>query len=332
MEQKTQTAMSEMAGAETAWGGNLQLRNVLCPVDLSEVSRSALQYAARIAAHFKARLYVQHTFDLPSKASDDASRKNAGKFLRIEDLPPEMQSKEIELRELVERTPAGEAGAILLLSQGDPRERIVQTIASKGIDLMVIGTRGRKGLQRLLQGSVTERLIHQAPCPSLILSLPSTEREQSPKFDPLRLRTIIVATNFSPNSMRLFVYALRWASDPSCQVILFHSVPTAPPALGKFSDLLPEYGPEIETRIRGALKRMRELLPSPGGFPCRVEYEVRDGDPQAQILRFAKEKRADLIVMGARILEGAVGVWGSIIAGVVRDGRFPVLAVRHLGA
>jgi nucleotide-binding universal stress UspA family protein len=324
--------MSEMAPAEVSWGGNLQLRNILCPVDLSEVSRSALQYAARIAAHFQARLYVQHTFDLPSKASYDPSRKKSGEFLRIEDLPPELQSKEMELRELVEKTPAGEAGAILLLSEGDPRERIVETIASKGIDLMVIGTRGRKGLQRLLQGSVTERLIHQAPCPSLVLSLPSTERAQRPKFDPLRLRTIIVATNFSPNSMRLFVYALRWASDAACEVILFHAVPTAPPALEKLSDLLPEYGPEIENRIRGALKTMRELVPSPNRFPCRVEYEVRDGDPQEQILRFAKEKRADLIVMGTRLLDGAVGVWGSTIAGVVRDGRFPVLAVRHLGA
>jgi nucleotide-binding universal stress UspA family protein len=114
-------------------------------------------------------------------------------------------------------------------------------------------------------------------------------------------------------------------------VILFHAVPTAPPTLERLSDLLPEYGADLEQRIRDALEKMRELAPSSNRFPCPVECEVRDGDPQEQILRFAKEKRADLIVMGARILEGAVGVWGSTIAGVVRDGRFPVLAVRHLG-
>ena len=52
--------------------------------------------------------------------------------------------------------------------------------------------------------------------------------------------------------------------------------------------------------------------------------------PKEQILKFAREKRADLIIMGARVLKGAGVPWGSTIAGVIRDGRFPVLAVRHL--
>jgi len=55
------------------------------------------------------------------------------------------------------------------------------------------------------------------------------------------------------------------------------------------------------------------------------------GDPKEQILRVAKECRADLIIMGARILSNPAAVWGSTIAGVLRDGRYPVLAVRHLG-
>jgi nucleotide-binding universal stress UspA family protein len=237
----------------------------------------------------------------------------------------------VELRELVESTPSGKAGAILLLNQGDARRRILEAVKHKGIDLLVIGTNARKGLSRLLQGSVTESVIHRAPCPALVLSLSETAPAQRLPFDPLRLRTIVVPIYFSTNSMRLLVYALRWAGSGDCKVILFHAVPTAPPTLERLSDLLPEYGADLEQRIRDALEKMRELAPSSNRFPCPVECEVRDGDPQEQILRFAKEKRADLIVMGARILEGAVGVWGSTIAGVVRDGRFPVLAVRHLG-
>ena len=194
---------------ETRWGGKLQLSNVLCAVDLSEVSRRALRTAARIAAHFGARLYVQHTFDLPQRAEGAP----AGQSLRIEDLPAALQEQEIELRALV-RT-AG-ANAILLLNDGDARERI-------------------------LEPSLAERVIHQATCPALVLSLPAASRAPKPKFDPPRLRTILVPTDFSPNAMRLLVYALRWASGPACRVILFHAVPTAPPALGKLSDLLPEY-------------------------------------------------------------------------------------------
>ncbi len=308
----------------TGCGGNLQVRNVLCAVDLSDVSRRALRVASRIAAHFHARLYVQHTFDLPQGAASVA----AGQSLRIEDLPAALQEREIELRALVG---AAGANAILLLNDGDARERILETIAGKSIDLLVMGTRTRRALSRFMQPSLAERVIHQATCPSLILSLSAASRAPKPKFDPLRLRTILVPTDFSPNAMRLLVYALRWASGEASRVILFHAVPTAPPALGKLSNLLPEYDAGLEQHIRGAWEKMRALLPAPERLACPVSYEVRDGDPKEQILKFAKEKRADLIIMGARVLKGAGLTWGSTIAGVIRDGRFPVLAVRHLG-
>jgi hypothetical protein len=75
------------SAVETRWGGKLQLSNVLCAVDLSEVSRRALRTAARISSHFGARLYVQHTFDLP----EGTVRVPAGHSLRIEDLPAALQ-------------------------------------------------------------------------------------------------------------------------------------------------------------------------------------------------------------------------------------------------
>lgn len=74
-----------------------------------------------------------------------------------------------------------------------------------------------------------------------------------------------------------------------------------------------------------------KLVSQPGTNLCKIAYEVRDGEPREQILRFAKEKKADLILLEARILRGSALAWGSTISGVIRDGRFPVLTVRHLG-
>jgi len=182
-----------------------------------------------------------------------------------------------------------------------------------------------------VQGSLTERVIHQATCPSLVISRRGALAAPRGKFDPLHLKTILVPTDFSSNSMRLIIYALRWAWGPSSRVILLHSVETAPPALGKLSDLLPEYGADVEQRLREASGRMRALIPFPDRLPYPIDFEVRDGDPKEQILRVAKENRADLIIMGARILTNPAAVWGSTIAGVLRHGRYPVLAVRHLG-
>jgi nucleotide-binding universal stress UspA family protein len=241
-----------------------------------------------------------------------------------------MQSQEIALRGMLEEVLGNASGAVLLLSDGDARERILETISSKGIDLMVIGTRGRGGLRRLVQGSLTERVVHEATCPSLVISRKGASHHTSGRFDPLRIKTILVPVNFSPNSARLLVYALRWASNPGTTIVLFHSVETAPPAMEKLSDLLPEYNPDLEKQLREAFEKMSSLAPSPERFPYRIEHEVRDGDATEQILQVARERRADLIIMGARVLAVPGLAWGSTIAGVVRDGRFPVLAVRHL--
>jgi nucleotide-binding universal stress UspA family protein len=313
--------------AEAAWGGNLRLRTVLCPVDLSDISRRALQFAARIASHFDARLQVQHTFPL----IPGAPQLRPGESLPIEALPPDFQAREMELRKLVEETGADRCHFTLILNDGDPRERILETIAAKGIDLLVIGTRSQRGLRRLMQGSLTERVVHEATCPALVFSQREVHHMHRGRFDPLRMRTILVPVNFSRNSMRQIIYGLRWAWDPASHVILLHSVETAPPALGKLSDLLPEYGPHVEKHLREAEAKMRELVPFPDRLPCRIDFEVRDGDPKQQILHVAKEKKADLIVMGARMWGGPGSTWGSTIAGLLRDGRYPVLAIRHLG-
>ncbi|HLA39928.1 MAG TPA: universal stress protein, partial [Candidatus Glassbacteria bacterium] len=295
--------------------------------DLSEVSERALRQAARIASHYDARLFVQHTF--PTLGENETARR--GESLPIEALPAELQSKELAVRELIERAGADRCHLSLVINGGDPQARILETISAKGIDLMVIGTQGRSGLKRLVQGSLTERVVHQATCPSLVINRRVALAAPRRKFDPLDVKTILVPMDFSSNAIRLIIYALRWAWDPSSRVILLHSVETAPPALGKLSDLLPEYGADIEKRLREASGKMRALIPFPNRLPYKIDFEVRDGDPKEQILLVAKEARADLIILGARLSANPAAVWGSTIAGVLRHGRYPVLAVRHLG-
>ena len=315
------------AGSDAEWGGNLQLRNVLCPVDLSEASERALNSAVRIASQYQSRLYVQHTFPPLSNQSERA----AGESLRIEDLSPELQSEEIELRKMMERSGTHSVPLTVVLNDGDAREQILETVRSKAIDLMVIGKRGQRRLGRLVRGSLTERVVHEVSCPAMVLNRRGAQTSPRRKFDPLQVRTILVPVNLSSQSMRLVIYALRWAWEPSSRVILLHTVETAPAALGKLSDLLPEYGADIEQRLREAEGKMRDLVPFPERLPCQVEFEVRDGEPNDQILSVAKEKKADLIVVGARTWSGPGSTWGSTVAGLLRDGRYPVLTIRHLG-
>ena len=79
-----------------------------------------------------------------------------------------------------------------------------------------------------------------------------------------------------------------------------------------------------------AWEKIHTVIPPTALSRCEVSYEVRQGNARAEILQYAAEKKPDLIVMGARGMGRSDVVWGSTISGVVRDGRFPVLSVRHL--
>src|SRR5262245_7419553 len=100
LEQPSDATDSAPAGAaEESYGGNLRLHNVLCPVDFGEPSERALRLAVWIASHYQSRLYVQHTFP----ELKDALTRGPGESLRIEDLPPELQSKEVDLQRMIEK-------------------------------------------------------------------------------------------------------------------------------------------------------------------------------------------------------------------------------------
>ncbi|MBI3894869.1 MAG: universal stress protein [Acidobacteria bacterium] len=314
------------ASGEEAWIGKLRIQNVLCPVDFSDFSRRAFRYALALARRFQARLILQHTLQLPTALFLEGTDPMAGS----PSVQKARQEAKKNLQDLLKEGPADPGEISLLLNDGDIRQRILETIAERKIDLVVIGTHGRKGFNRLMLGSVAEHIIHEAICPVLVISRPQTDFAPSFPDEPIQLKTILLATDFSPNSGRALTYALRWASEWEGKVILFHVIETIPPARNETLDLLPEYNPNFEKQLAESWTRIQQLVPQGIQRRCEVICEVRQGKAKEEILKVAEEKHADLIIMGARGMGRSAIVWGSTISGVVRDGRFPVLAVRHL--
>jgi nucleotide-binding universal stress UspA family protein len=143
---------------------------ILVPVDLTEGSRSIIDYAIQLARPFNASLELLHTWEPPQyvapdllvaapgwspqsleKTALDAARKE------LEALVKELQSPV----PITHRLEVGEAGAAIL--------RVAE---SGGFDLIVMGTHGRRGLPRLLLGSVAQKVIARAHCPVLTLHVP----------------------------------------------------------------------------------------------------------------------------------------------------------------
>ncbi|HTN54433.1 MAG TPA: universal stress protein [Anaeromyxobacter sp.] len=139
---------------------------ILCALDFSEGSRSALEYAADLTHRFGAELTLLHVREAPRRAE-----------LHILS-PPELEAaEEAEVaraldrwREEAERL-AGRPVHTMVAS-APPAEEIVRLARAGSFDLVVTGTHARKGLGRLLLGSVAERVVREAPCPVLVARAP----------------------------------------------------------------------------------------------------------------------------------------------------------------
>jgi nucleotide-binding universal stress UspA family protein len=302
----------------------LEIKRILCPMDFSDFSRRAFRYAVSLARHFGSRLLVQHT----AQPASYTLLEGVGPPVTDADIQGQITRAREEMRQLLISTGVDSSEATILLNEGDAADRILETIARERVDLVVMGTHGHKGFSRLAVGSVTEQLIHLAVCPVLVVSRPEKDFVDIDRDE--RLKTIVLATDFSKPSDRALTYALKWAYEWRAKVVLFHSVERKVPAMKGLVDLFPEYNPYFERQVAGAWKKVPGLVPEEVKSRCEVVYEIRHGNPKEEILKVAQEKDADLIMTGARGAGNSGGPWGSVSAAVVRDGRYPVVVVREL--
>ena len=281
---------------DESWTSRLVLKNILCPVDFSEFSLEAFRFAVGIARHFQARLIVQHTVQIPTSVVPEGPEVITPREM----LELSRQRAEQDLHRLIRESGAEGAEIYVKVNEGDVKDRIVQTVSAQNIDLVVMGTHGRKGMSRLVLGSVAEHIVHEAVCQVLVVSRPEPGFVTLEDTEPVHLKTILAATDFSPNSSRALTHALRWASEWGGKVILFHAVPEAPPRMHGMVDLLPESNPYFDKEVAQAWEKIHAVIPPPALRRCEVSYEVRQGNPREEILKYAAEKKPDLIVMGAR--------------------------------
>ncbi len=140
----------------------MQLRSILHPTDYSELSEAALRYATALAHDHGARLiilHVVHTLGPENVTYGEmvSQRQPEGYRQRLWD----------ELHQV--RPPDPDVRAEYLLSEEGPVEAITRTAAERNCDLIVLGSHGRRGLRRLLEGSVAELVVRRAGCPVLVV-------------------------------------------------------------------------------------------------------------------------------------------------------------------
>jgi nucleotide-binding universal stress UspA family protein len=307
----------------------IAFRHILCPIDFSETSMRALTYAAAFAAWYKAELEVLHVvpaFDPGLVPALPHHFPDGGWQARSHD---EIIS---EISHAISAAGGDEVSSSALVQEGRAHEVIVDRARVQPADLLVMGTHGRSGVNRLLLGSVTEKVLRTAPCPTLTVS----PGAPSASGAPVELKRLLCAVDYSPSARKALQYALELGRQAGAAVTVLHALEYMElEEQAEPSPFDPCYQPVIEERRRGQriIDHAREQLHAHVGQESNGSGDIQEvvaiGRAYKAILRQAAEGRADLIVMGAQGTGGLeLMLYGSNTQHVVRAAACPVLTVR----
>ena len=223
---------------------------------------------------------------------------------------------ERKLAKLLKDNATGDVNPVAVIWDGIPTDTILGFAAAESVDLIVMGTHGRRGLDRFMLGSVTERVTRKATCPVLTVHGRAAEFAAADRLPTTRGGKILLCTDMSDRSRRAFEYGWSLAAEYGAELTLVHVLDTvsSPSSIG--------------AALSHARDRLRNL-PPPEGYtlPC-LNVAVRIGRPYEQIIALAAENGFDLVVMSARG-EGVKdpAVFGSTTHRVIQLGPCPVLVV-----
>lgn len=285
----------------------LTITRVVCPVDFSELSRRALDYAVGIARWYGARLSVLHV--APVAMPVPAMAGMPGVFETVAVPPVDPEALRAQLAAFIEAEHADGVAFESTVLYGQVWREIVERERALHADLLVLGTHGRSGVERLLLGSVAEKLLRASTCP--VLTVPRVAGRALPS-QPGLFKRILCPTDFSPASDAALRWALSFAQEADADLLLLHVLEN-----GR------AHSPVAYTDW--AQRRLREVGSSLPAY-CKVHELVVAGEPQRVILDTCVDWDCDLIVMGVgERRDLGDRLFGSTSQHVVRSATCPVL-------
>lgn len=296
------------------------IERVLFATDFSEASANALEHAALVAAKNKAELHVLHV--------REGSREAKALTGDLADFPEREAYGEALERLSTERfaalTPSFEGEVIKhTLADDDPAQAIVRYADDEEMDLIVMGTHGRRLLPHLLVGSVAQHVVRDARVSVLVVGSKASHALTKPIYE-----RVLAPVDFSPESDRSFMSAVAICRRLGAELLTLHVIEQSLnpafvlPMLDPFMD-------ELTERVR------RQLVELVGALPegVRGRAELRRGKPHREIVRTARDEAVDLIVMstgGPPEDEGWFA--GSVTERVLRSAPCPVLVAKDAAA
>ena len=290
----------------------LSFKNILFATDFSPSSAAALPYAEAIARHYGSKVYFAHVIppeaysSVPPKHRDTALQQAQGYVTeRMAALLTSSNFQQIPHEVLEDR--------------GEIWPTLADMVDKHDVDLIVIGTHGRRGIQKMLLGSVAAEIFRQATRPVLTVG---------PEIPPqtaagVRLRRFLCATDLSSASAPAMNYGFLLAQEYGAHLFLLHVVQ-------KVDEKPAQARSRLEKFYRAHIEELGQA--GPKGGP-EAEFLVESGSPVERILKVATEREIDLIVLGLQsnsntLTQSLTHLPGLTAFQVVSLARSPVLTVR----
>ncbi|HXN30009.1 MAG TPA: universal stress protein [Candidatus Acidoferrales bacterium] len=286
----------------------IALRNILFATDFEPDANVALRYAADLAQRFGAKLYALHVKEPAKYALPPQGWKSADEVCEI---------YVHELRRTLLSAFPGLQNEVLI-AEGTVWQVVASAVEKNKIDLVVVGTRGRTGLGKVLLGSQAEEILRHVPCPVLVVGPHSPLRTDRGG----KLAEFLYATDFGPDSETAVRCAILLAQQRQGHLTLLHVI--AKPRTGELV--------HTEQLVDSSLRRLQALVPEAARPWCEAQCLVEEGAAAEKILEVAERVHADLIVLGVREPTGLPGASThlpiTVVHKVISHANCPVLAVR----
>jgi nucleotide-binding universal stress UspA family protein len=303
----------------------LNIKNILFPTDFSRCAVQALEHALFLAKYCRARLHIIHVIVLHQddphnpayhfpdlkelhKKLGDMARESMGSNLRAS----KENNEEISI---ITKELRGFTAADVILQYADAED----------IDLIVMGTHGRRGLDYLFLGSVAREVVREASCPVY------TIRESETAKFPSEIDTILSPVDFSDHSGTAVSIAREAAKLYNAKLQLLHVIEeNIHPA---FYDAGQEAVWRLKADIAGQSQSvMKRIFTESPGPDVKTEFKVVSGHIVHEILEYTKNNGIDLIVIATHGLSGLKHfLLGSVAEKVIHRARCPVLTVKAFG-
>jgi nucleotide-binding universal stress UspA family protein len=291
-------------GAKEEAMETFQPKFILCPTDFSEPATLALHYGKYLADCFEARLVVLY--------ADPFSPPPYFTAGQLEDVARTIEKFKRAAHEYLTRYVKEHIGnsfrveRVVVENQTVPA--ILLTAEEKKVDMIVMGTHGRSGINRLVLGSITEKILHETNRPVL------TVREKKGGAEPSRVsvQQVLCPINYTEVAFKALEHAVTISKCFGAELLALHVIESQ----------------STDIKEKDEHSRLCAWIPDDIRSRCSLREIVRRGDAAEQIVDAASSAGCDIIVLGAQHKRfHDTTVLGTTTLKVTRHASCPVLTV-----